>query len=224
MSSGTDDPHDFGKGHPSDLLPDSYGDELDDESSESRPRKKIFIFLLCGVAFIALIIGAYALGAHLNKKSLGSITNTTGASGSVQSFGIMTEQELRTVISSNKLIAYWTGPLAGYKYSIYTPKPGVVVVKYLPAGNGLNDTAPNYRVIGTYMQPDAMTAVETAGKKEGSVGFVNVDGNAVFYVRTRPTNVYVAIKGKEVQVEIFDPIADQSLALALFKGQLQQIK
>jgi len=66
--------------------------------------------------------------------------------------------------------------------------------------------------------------VISSGKKEGSLGFTNIDGNAVFYVRSRPTNVYMAIKDKDIQVEIFDPGQDQAVALALFKGQIQQIK
>lgn len=208
--------------HDHEYLPELYEEDFDDDRVSSRKRRAL-TFIIVGIFFISFIFGAFALGKHF-KNSSNVTTQIIGASGSNQALGEMTAEQLRDVVVANHLVVYWTGPIAGYKYSFYSPKSGVSVVKYLPAGRGINDTAPNYRVVGTYLQDDATQAVETSGKKSGSVGFTNADGNAVFYVRARPTNVYVAVLGKGVQIEIFDPIADQSLALALFKGQIQQIK
>jgi hypothetical protein len=205
-------------------------DFLDDEDESGKVGTKFktrkFILITFGIAaFIAVSVGAFYLGSHFKgTPSVGQSIQVNGTTGSTTFAGAMSEQELRSAVQASHLTVYWVGPVANYKYSLFIPKTGVTVVKYLPAGNGLNDTAPNYRVIGTYVQVDATTAVVTSGKKTGSVGFTNADGNAVFYVRSRPTNVYVAIKDKGVQIEIFDPVQDQSLALALFKGQIQQIK
>jgi hypothetical protein len=205
-------------------------DFLDDEDESGqvgiKSRSRRLMMITFGVvAFVAVSVGAFYLGSHFKGTSeVRQSIQANGTTGSTTFAGAMSEQELRSAVQASHLTVYWAGPVAHYKYSLFIPKSGVTVVKYLPAGNGLDDTAPNYRVIGTYIQADATTAVVTSGKKTGSVGFTNADGNAVFYVRSRPTNVYVAIKNKGVQIEIFDLIQDQSLALALFKGQIQQIK
>jgi hypothetical protein len=57
----------------------------------------------------------------------------------------------------------------------------------------------------------------------GNVGFVNADGNAVFYSKARPTNIYDGLKGKDIQVEVFDPLVDQALGLVLVRNQVRQI-
>jgi hypothetical protein len=136
----------------------------------------------------------------------------------------LTERGLRDVVLKNNLIAYWIGPLAGDSYSIYVPRPGVAVVRYIPAGASVVDASPDFRLVAAYVQKDAFATTQAGGLKPGNLGFVNIDGNAVFYVKTRPTNVFVGIKGKDVQLEIFDPGQDQAVALALFRGQIQQIK
>jgi hypothetical protein len=53
---------------------------------------------------------------------------------------------------------------------------------------------------------------------------VNVDGNAVYYDSRDAKNVYIGLKDKDVQVEIFDPRPDQALASAIMRGQVRQIK
>lgn len=132
----------------------------------------------------------------------------------------------RLVVSifSILMTVYWIGPVAGDTYSIFVPKTGVTVVRYIPAGASVTDVSLDFRLVATYVQKNAFATTQLAGRKNGNLGFINIDGNAVFYVKSRPTNVYVGIKGRDVQLEIFDPGQDQAVALALFRGQIQQIK
>jgi hypothetical protein len=135
----------------------------------------------------------------------------------------LSASELRDVVLAKKLTVYWAGPQEGAKYTLIATTPGVAFVRYLPGGVGLNDTKTLFRAIGTYAQKNAF-AVSTAGASAtGNVGFVNADGNAVFYSKARPTNVYIGIKGKDIQVEVFDPVVDQALGLVLVKNQVRQI-
>lgn len=136
----------------------------------------------------------------------------------------LSEKGLRDVVRKNNLTAYWVGPIAGDTYSIFVPKSGVAVVRYIPAGASVTDASPSFRLVATYVQKNAFATTQLAGAKEGNLGFTNIDGNAVFYVKARPTNVYVGIRGQDVQLEIFDPGQDQAVALALFRGQIQQIR
>ena len=135
----------------------------------------------------------------------------------------MSAQELRDFVTSKGLTVYWAGPLDDTKYALIANKAGSSFVRYLPKGNGINDSTTSYRVIATYDQKDAFLVTQSAGGVSGNVGFTNVDGNSVFYVKTRPTNVYMGIKDKDIQIEIYDPGIDQALGLSLIHNQIKQI-
>ncbi|MEI9907757.1 MAG: hypothetical protein WDO06_07575 [Actinomycetota bacterium] len=154
--------------------------DLDDESGRKKKGTKTFLIVL---VVLLLSGGAFFLGEHFNSNGSTKIVDGIVEGGSVTKSGVLSESELRDLVVSAHLTAYWAGPIDGYKYTLYVPKTGVVVVRYLPNGKGLEDTSPKYRVIGTYAQKDATAAVQSSGKKDGSVGFTNIDGNAIFYVR-----------------------------------------
>lgn len=168
------------------------------------------IVLICGLVF-----GGFYFGTHYKKPNQTLLTQGRIA---------LTEKGIRDVVVKNNLTAYWVGPVTGSHYSIFVPKPGVAVVRYIPSGASVTNASPDFRLVATYVQKDAFATTQAGGLKPGNLGFINIDGNSVFYVKTRPTNVYVGIKGKDVQLEIFDPGQDQAVALALFKGQIRQIK
>ncbi len=184
-------------------------------SGEKRKRGKGFYFI------ITLLIVAL-----LGGLSYYIIGRSTRSSDSLKMQGkvAMTEQELRDIVLAKKITVYWAGPLDETKYALIAKKGGSSFVRYLPKGTGLNDTTTSYRVIATYVQTGAFLVTQSAGRVVGNVGFINVDGNAVFYVKTRPTNVYIGIKNKDVQIEIYDPGIDQALGLALIHNQVRQIK
>ena len=173
------------------------------------PRERIF----------ALIAGALALllvFLLLSKPVFGGTTMsasdlTAASTGQVA----LTESELRDTVRELELTVYWAGPVENNLYSLDTRGPGQIYVRYLPNGNGLADTAANYRVVGTYEIKDAFITTKAAGNSvPNSVGFINGDGAAVYYTKESPNNVYLAYEGKDLQVEIFDPIAGVALQLA----------
>jgi hypothetical protein len=182
----------------------------------TKSQRRRIIFPLIGVLVIICVAGAgFYFGNHRKQPNQAAL---------MQGQVALTETGLRDVVFKNNLVAYWTGPIAGDRYSIFVPKSGVAVIRYIPAGASMADTAPNFRLVAAYVQKDAFATTQAAGLKLANLGFINIDGNAVFYAKARPTNVYVGIKGQDVQLEIFDPGRDQALALALFRGQIQQIK
>jgi hypothetical protein len=190
------------------------------EDAPSKPGKRKFqrLVIISLTSFLVIICVAAAgfyFGTHRKQPN-----QTQLMQGRIS----LNEKGLRDVVLKNNLIAYWAGPIAGDTYSIFVPKSGVAVVRYIPAGASVLDTSPNFRLVAAYVQKDAFATTRAGGLKLGNLGFINIDGNAVFYVKARPTNVYVGIKGRDVQIEIFDPGQDQAVALALFRGQIQQIK
>jgi hypothetical protein len=70
---------------------------------------------------------------------------------------------------------------------------------------------------------NAFKVTQATGNVLGNIGFINADGNSVFYSSARNTNVYVGIKGKDIQVELFDPGADQAVGMATIKGQVRPV-
>ena len=178
--------------------------------AKSKSSRKVLIWI---VIAIVLVGSFFALQYFRGGIDLAKIQGKVALSA----------QELRDVVVAKKLTVYWAGPQDGAKYTLIATTPGVAFVRYLPGGVGLNDTKTLFRAIGTYTQKNAF-AVSTAGAvATGNVGFVNADGNAVFYSKAHPTNIYVGIKGKEIQVEVFDPMVDQALGLVLVKSQVRQI-
>ena len=167
----------------------------------------------------SLIIVALLVGGFFVVKQFRGTSDIVKIQGKVA----LSAQELRNVVIAKKITAYWAGPQDGAKYTLIATTPGVAFVRYLPGGVGLNDTKTLFRAIGTYTQKNAF-AVSTAGANAtGNAGFVSADGNAVFYSTARPTNIYIGIKGKDIQVEVFDPVVDQALGLVLVKNQVRQI-
>lgn len=192
---------------------------MDDEPlqpNERKSRRRLPIILLSSFLAISSVAGA---GFYFGNKE-----KQPDQLQLLQGKIALSEKGLRDAVRKYELVAYWTGPIPENTYSVFVPKPGVVVVRYIPKEGSVLDTSQNYRLVATYVLKDAFNTTQNGGLQAANAGFINVDGNAVFYVKARPTNVYVGMKGKDVQLEIFDPGQDQAVALALFKGQIQQIK
>lgn len=133
-------------------------------------------------------------------------------------------QQLRDVVRANNLNVYWIGPEKGSAYILNAAVSTSISLRYIPAGATANDAQISYREVGTFISANAFAVTQKAGSLPNGVGFVNVDGNAVYYDSRDPKNVYLGIKGKDIQVEIFDPRPDQALAAAIMRGKVQLIK
>jgi hypothetical protein len=133
-------------------------------------------------------------------------------------------KELRDVVLANHLTVYWVGAEKNSKYVLNAAVLSSISLRYLPASSSLTDTTSTYREVGTFASPNAFAVTQKAGTLPNGVGFVNVDGNAVYYDSRDAKNVYIGIKDKDIQVEIFDPRPDQALAAAIMRNQVRQIK
>lgn len=135
----------------------------------------------------------------------------------------LTADELRQAVRLLGITAYWVGPEDGYRYSLESRVNGQVFIKYLPDGQGIDDTRATYRVIATYSLEQAFDSTRAAGSIEGGVGLLNPDGAAIYYNRTEPGNVYLAFESENFQIEIFDPGVGVSINLATEPGRVRKI-
>lgn len=132
-------------------------------------------------------------------------------------------QELRDVVVRNGLTVYWVGEESGYKYLLNAAVPTSISVRYIPDGGATQVGSATYREIGTFVSKGAFNITRSAASLENGVGFINVDGHAVYYDSRDPTNVYVGLKNKDIQIEVFDPRPDQALAKAMSTKTVSRI-
>lgn len=131
--------------------------------------------------------------------------------------------QLREVIVRNGLTVYWVGAEEGYKYLLNASVPSSVSLRYIPAGASSQSGTTTFREVGTFVSADAFNITRNAASLDNGVGFINVDGNAVYYDSRDPTNVYLGVKGKDIQVEVFDPRPDQALAKVMSAKTVRQV-
>jgi hypothetical protein len=175
------------------------------------------------------MVAAFLAGSIITYSFTTSSTPTPVASTSTFTDVIagkvaLTESELIEAVKKLGVDVYWAGPVKGAKYTLAVPADGQAYVRYLPNGDGLTDTKPNYVVIATYTTTNAFSATQAAGNQSNGVTFINAEGAAVYYNKDTPTNVYVAYPNLNYQIEVFDPIAATALDIASKQGALRLVK
>ncbi len=169
----------------------------------------------------ALLASGATLGyvKYTTPEHFGLVFALKAASGKVA----LTADQLHDLVVGEGLNVVWLGPEVGARYALVSLSRERNYVRYLPGGDGLNDAGANFRVVGTYDVQDAFLATQEQGRAADAVGFINSDGNAVFYKPARPLSVYVGIKNTDDQVELFNPVAGQALTDAKTPGLLKRI-
>lgn len=160
-----------------------------------------------------------ALPTNTNAVATPTTATTAAASGQVG----LTEAQLRAEARKVGGSIFWAGAMSGAKYTFNHLAPGQDFIRYLPNGQGLADTAQNYRVIATYKDATAYATFLEAAKLKTGVTTTNPDGSIVYYAKATPTHVYMAFKGLDYQIEIFDPTPGASLKLATTPGAIANI-
>ena len=84
-------------------------------------------------------------------------------------------------------------------------------IRYLPGGVTLGSSQP-YLTVATYPYKGAYAATNASASEPGSVQ-VNVAGGVAYYTNAKPTSVYVAFKGTDEQIEVFDAVPARARAL-----------
>lgn len=208
--TGTEETPMTPRGEVSEVSSDDNFESSLNRTSGSKRSSRLLVFLLVTVL---LMIGGYFFVSKSKNSDVDKIQGKVALS----------VQELKDVVVAKHLTVYWAGPQDGAKYALIAASPTIAYVRYLPGGVGLTDTKTLFRVIGTYAFQNAYKVAAATGNILGNIGFINSDGNSVFYSTSRTTNVYVGIKGKNIQVEVFDPGVDQAVGLVTVKGQIRPV-
>jgi len=181
--------------------------------------KQFFLILIIATSLISSLF-TFGLANQLSPELAERTTLAAQTSGGV----CLSEKELRTLITENKIVAYWTGPLKDATYSINATTPGQVFIRYIPKGMDCGSTEAKFRVIATYSETDAYNSTLQAGNQAEGVSLSNPDGSVVYFSKNAPNNVYVAYPNLDYQIEIYDPDAKTAVTLATTSNQVQLIK
>ena len=169
----------------------------------------------------AIILSTATAGAvylfHTKQKVVVTDTSITPGPQTLDA------DHLRSLVISKGLAVYWLGPRAGATYVLNTSLADGVSLRAIDNSSGSSDPIQTYYEIGTFVTQNAFEITQKAALQPYGVGFINVDGNAVYYDTRDPKNVYVGLKGTDIEVEIYDPRANQALAAALMQGNLRRI-
>jgi hypothetical protein len=147
--------------------------------------------------------GARQLVSHGLISALGGRTHTTTAPAPRTAAVAATRGDLTTVARKLGRPIFWAGSEQHMTYELTQTPDGRVYVRYLPAGVKVGVTQPHLTV-GTYPVKAAFATTSAAAAQKGAVK-IHVAGGVAFYSKTRPTSVYLAFKGTDEQIEVFDP-------------------
>ena len=79
-----------------------------------------------------------------------------------------------------------------------------------------------YTIIGTYPVQNAHGVLEKLAKKSGELSFTAPHNGLGVFSTSRPTNVYVAYPGSNLEIEVFDPSPDRARKL-ITSGQVKPV-
>jgi hypothetical protein len=185
------------------------------EPPPKRQFKRLIPYVITAVVFSGLTLGAEYM---LHSRQI-SAANATLILHGGQTIG---EKELRSLVVSRGLNVYWLGSKPGMKYLINTSQASGISLRCIYPATSPSGSE-SYYDVGTFISQDAFALTQKAAQQPNGVGFVNIDGNAVYYDSRDPKNVYIGLKNADIQVEIYDPRPDQALAAALLQGNLKKI-
>jgi len=117
---------------------------------------------------------------------------------------------------------YWAGARPTFQYELTKTDDGRVWIRYLPKDEDIGEQETPYLAVGTYPVANAFAVTSTAAGAEGAVRLHPSNGAVAFYSKDRLTNVYLAFRGSDYQIEVFDPSASTARALVQ-NGQIKPI-
>ena len=108
---------------------------------------------------------------------------------------------------------YWLGPQEGGTYELTRTTLDRIYVRYLPTHVPVGTKDATYPLVGTYPVDNAYGVLKQLATTAGEKSFTAPKGGVAVYSTDRPTNVYLAYPGSDVQIEVYDPSAEHAREL-----------
>lgn len=117
---------------------------------------------------------------------------------------------------------YWAGKRPGTTFEMTKKADNGILIRYLPAGVPVGVKVP-YLTVGTYPVKHAFGVTSKLAAQQGSVSIPVGENRVATYSSSRPTNVYLAEKGRDYQIEVYDPTPDRAQQLVR-SGQIEPVR
>jgi hypothetical protein len=170
-----------------------------------------------------VIAGVVAAGAAVFLLQTGSDDSpTTANSTSVTRRFAVSAKGLATLAGSTSHPIYWAGPRDTKLYEVTQASNGDISLRYLPRGGSAGDPRPLLS-IATYPSLNAYGTAKETMTRRGNVSVPVGRGALAFRTKRSHTNVYVAFRGQDVQVEVFSPKPGQAQRI-VEAGQIVPVK
>jgi hypothetical protein len=117
---------------------------------------------------------------------------------------------------------YWAGRRSATTYELTRTERGDVFIRYLPEGVAVGDERPNYLTVGTYPYRRAYATLRQSAARKGTKTGSLPNGGIYLIGPERPSSVYVAYRGQDVQIEVFAPSAKRARELVT-SGRIQPL-
>lgn len=168
--------------------------------------------LLAGIA-AGLVLGVL-LGALLFGGDDDGSAEAPEAIGPMEA-QIVSPAELAAEARSLGRPVYWAGPSDQDQLEMARNEDGDVSVAYIPEGEDPEGPDADFLTVLTYRFPDARKALEAEAASGNRLSRELPDGGFLLSQPSQPTSVYVAYRGEDYQVEVYDPRPGRALQLAL---------
>jgi hypothetical protein len=148
-------------------------------------------------------------GRLITSRRVSEVMETDAAEVSERAGATETSARgLRGLAASRGHPVYWIGPEGGAKYELTRTLSGIYL-RYLRRGDAVGTGEPRL-TIGTYPMENAFAATQALALGPGAVRIPVGSEGVAFYNKDRPTNVYVAYAGADVQIEVYDAAAQRA--------------
>jgi hypothetical protein len=161
------------------------------------------------VIVIAIVIGA-VLWLVLREGSSSSSASPVPKGSKALPISV---KGLKTIAALGIRI-YWVGERPGLTYELTKTADNRIFIRYLP-GDVPVGSDQEYLTIATYPVKNAFGVTGKLAGKSGSVRIGIGKGGVAFYSRDTPTNVFLAHRGSDYQIEVYDPSPAQAQRIVL---------
>ena len=158
------------------------------------------------IGAVVAIAALAALIVWLLVRGGGGDSNTTSSpSATPIAPKAATPNEIRDLSVEVGRPIYWLGPRDNTVYELQRTSQDRIYVRYLPPTANVGTKQATYALVGTYPVPKAYDVLKGLAKNSGETSFTAPKGGIAVYSNSRPTNVYLAYPGSDVQIEVYDP-------------------
>jgi hypothetical protein len=182
----------------------------------SRPDVRIGAAVAVAVAIAFIVWLIVRSGGGSSKPATTSSTTAVAPKAA-------SESELRSLAVQVGHPIYWAGPEQNRVYELTQTASGRIYIRYLPRNVPIGIRNASYTIVGTYPVSNAYSVLKQLSKKSGETSFKVPGGGFAVYDKARSTNVYLAYRSSNVQIEVYDPSPTRAKSL-ITSGQIAPVR